>query len=192
MSEEIKFPAGTVFLKNVRLAFPELFVAKQFKGEGAPKYSATFLIEPDSQNDKNVRQAIAEVARAQWEEKTAATLKTIEGQPMKYAYVRGDLRAYDGFEGKMALSAKRKEDDGPVMVLDRDASVLTREHGRPYGGCYVHARVQLWAQQNEWGVGMRATIVVVQFVNDGDSFGGAPQATAVGFSAIEDEAADLV
>lgn len=192
MADEIKFPAGTVFLKNVRLAFPELFVAKQYKGEGEKKYAATFLIDPDSQNDKNIQKAIAEVALAQWGDKTAATLKTIEGQPMKYAYVKGDLKAYDGFEGKMALSAKRKEDDGPVLVLDRDASVLTKEHGRPYGGCYVHARVQLWAQKNEWGNGMRATIVVVQFVNDGDSFGGAPQATATGFAAIEDEAADLV
>lgn len=192
MSDVAKFPAGTVFLKNVRLAFPELYVAKQYKGEGEPKYSATFLIEPGSQNDINIQKAIAEVAAAQWGDKTAQVMKSIEGQPMKFAYLAGDLKAYDGFEGMKALSAKRKETDGVVLVLDRDMTTLTKESGRPYGGCYVNARVQMWAQKNEWGNGMRATLVVVQFLNDGDSFGGAPQATAVGFEAVEDEAADLV
>lgn len=192
MSDVAKFPAGTVFLKNVRLAFPELYVAKQYKGEGEPKYSATFLIEPGSQNDINIQKAIAEVAAAQWGDKTAQVMKSIEGQPMKFAYLAGDLKAYDGFEGMKALSAKRKKDDGPVLVLDRDLTPLTKESGRPYGGCYVNARVQLWAQKNEWGNGMRATLVTVQFLNDGESFGGAPQATVAGFEAVEDEAADLV
>ena len=55
----------------------------------------------------------------------------------------------------------------------------------------MNARVQLWAQKNEWGNGMRATLVTVQFLNDGESFGGAPQATVAGFEAVEDEAGEL-
>ena len=181
-----------MFLKNVRIAFPAVYTAQQFEGTGDAKFAATFLVVPGSQNDISIQKAIAEVAAAQWGDKTAQVVKSIDGQAMKWCYLDGDLKAYDGFAGMKALSAKRKKDDGPVLVLDRDLTPLTKESGRPYGGCYVNARVQLWAQKNEWGNGMRATLVVVQFLNDGDSFGGAPQATAVGFEVVEDEAADLV
>lgn len=192
MSELIKYPAGTVFLKNVRLAFPDLYVAKTFKGEGAPKYGATFLVTPGSENDIKIEKAIVEVSTPQWGDKTALVVKSIIGQPLKWCYLDGDLKEYDGFAGMKALSAKRRETDGPVLVLDRDTTPLTAESGRPYGGCYVNARVQLWAQKNEWGNGMRATLVVVQFLNDGDSFGGASKPSAAGFDSVEDEASDLV
>ena len=42
-----------VKLSNVRLSFPQLFVAKEFKpGDGKPRFDATFLIVPGSANDK--------------------------------------------------------------------------------------------------------------------------------------------
>ena len=45
-------------LTNVRLAFPDLFEAKEFEaGDGKPRYSATFLVEPGSENDKAIRKA---------------------------------------------------------------------------------------------------------------------------------------
>ena len=193
MSELIKFPAGTVFLKNVRISFCDaIYVAKQYKGQGKPKYGATLLITPGSDNDLKIEKAIAEVAAAQWGEKTASVMASIVGQSKSYCYLNGDLKEYDGYAGMKALSTARREEDGPVLVLDRDTTPLTQASGRPYGGCYVNARVQLWAQKNEWGNGMRATLVVVQFMNDGDSFGGASKPTNAGFESVEDEAADLV
>lgn len=184
------YPVGTVFLKRVQIAFPDVYVPKSFEGTGEKKYSSVFLVVPGSQNDLNVQAAIKAVAQAKWGEKAAQTLKALAGQAMKYAYISGDQKAYAGFEGKMALTAKRKEKDGPVRVLDRDLTVLTQESGLPYGGSFVNARVQLWAQANEWGTGMRCTLMTVQFVADGESFGGAPPATEAGFSAIEPENAD--
>lgn len=57
--------------------------------------------------------------------------------------------------------------------------------GRPYSGCYVNAKVQIWAQKDKY-VGVRCTLVSVQFVKDGDAFGGGGPATADGFEAVED------
>ena len=34
-----------IILQNVRLSFPDLYKARQFKGEGKARFSASFLIE---------------------------------------------------------------------------------------------------------------------------------------------------
>jgi hypothetical protein len=48
-----------VKLSNVRLSYNDLFQAKEFKaGDGKPRYSATFLVEPGSEADKAIRAAI--------------------------------------------------------------------------------------------------------------------------------------
>lgn len=194
MSSEIKpaQPEGTVILRKVRLSFPDLFVAKQYQGAGPFNYRATFLVDPGSDNDKAIRDLIRKVANAKWGAKAATILPTIEGQSQKYCYVPGDTKSYDGYAGKMALSASRPQDSGHPVVRDRDMRDIAPEEGRPYGGCFVNCLVQLWAQDNSFGKGIRATIIWVQFVSDGESFGGAPQATDGGMEAVEDAAADYV
>lgn len=192
---ESKKPEVGFMLKAVRLSFPDLFVAKQFDGKGPFNYSATFLIEPGSQNDKTIREELAKVSLARWADKTPAIMKTIEGQSMKFCYVDGNTKAYDGYENKWALSAKRGQDAGHPKVVDTDLRDLLPEEGRPYGGCFVDAKVSIWAQDNAWGKGMRCTLMGVQFIRHGDSFGGAPQATLDGFEAVEvfvDDAMDLI
>lgn len=162
-----------VKLQNVRLAFPDLFVAKEYQNNGKPRYGATFLIEPGSENDKAIRAAIAEVTADKWGKTAAAKLEQIQSNTNKNAYTKGDLKEYDGFAGKMALSARRGADKGPVTVIDRDKSPLGPQSGRPYAGCYVHASVEIYAQTGEnWG--LRCALGGVQFVKDGDAFAAAP------------------
>ncbi len=49
----------TIFINNVRLAFPVLYQPEEFQaGDGKPRYSATLLVEPDSDADKTIRAAI--------------------------------------------------------------------------------------------------------------------------------------
>lgn len=185
----------TVVLTNVRIAFPEVFEAKQFEGKGPFKYAATFLIKPGSDNDTNVRAALAKAAKDKWGDKTEAILKTIDGQSQKYCYLDGNTKDYDGYAGMWALSAKRDKEQGPVLVLDRSGdpkAPLTVADGRPYGGCYVNAKLTIWAQDNEWGKGMRSTLATVQFHHDDAAFGGAGPATADGFGeVVEEDASDL-
>jgi hypothetical protein len=155
----------------VRLAFPDVFTAVQFEASGPRRYNAVFLLHPGGDNDRKVRAAIQEAAEAEHGKKAGAWLKSIENNSNKYCYLDGNLKEYDGFEGTMALSAHRREVDGRVTVLDRNRQTLTPQDGKPYGGCYVNGLVDLWVQKGQYP-GMRCGLLGVQFVEDGDAFGG--------------------
>ena len=97
-----------ILLKDVRLSFPDLFNAVEFKtGDGKPRWNASFLIEPGSENDKLIREAIQFEAKAVWGVNAAKQLKTCEGQSNKYCYLDGNTKAYDGYEGMMCLADRK-------------------------------------------------------------------------------------
>lgn len=174
-----------VKLTNARLSFPALFVAEQYEGKGPFSYKASFLIGEDQpvhvqQADKSWKKTtmaavILQVATEQWKAKAPAILKTIEGQSQKFCWLNGDTKAYDGYEGNYVLTANRADSKGRPMVVDLDKSPLSEKDGKPYAGCFVNGTVEIWAQDNGFGKGMRATLRGVQFLRDGDSFSaGAP------------------
>lgn len=173
-----------VVLKNVRLSFPVLFEAKEFKaGDGKPRYSSTFLVEPGSENDKAIRAAIRSEAEAKFGKKADAILKSFENNANKFCYLNGDLKEYDGYEGKFYLSSHRPATSGAPAVVDRDKTPLGSDSGKPYGGCYVNASVDIYAQAGE-NQGIRCGLVAVQFFADGDAFASAP-ATADDFDDLD-------
>lgn len=186
-----------VKLNDVRLSFPNLFRAKEFKpGDGKPRYDATFLIEPGSENDKRIRAAIAEAGVETWGAKAEKTLRNLESQTNKYAYQDGDMKDYDGYAGLWYLACHSKV---RPLVIDRrpklpdgSPNLLTEEDGKPYAGCYVNATVDIYAQKGE-NPGLRASFSGVQFVRDGDAFGGGSAAKADEFDDLGDsEDDDLV
>lgn len=193
MSETTKDIGNAVMLKAVRISFPDVFTATQYDGKGPFNYRASFLIVPGSENDKKVQAEIARVAKEKWEKKAEAILSSIVGQSQKYCYVNGDTKAYDGYAGMMALSASRPAEAGAVLVLGKNKDViLTAADGKIYGGCYVNAKVQIWCQDNQYGKGVRSSLIAIQFASDGDSFGGSPPATSDGFETTEDDADEFV
>lgn len=177
-------------LQNVRLSFPGLWKAEPFKPGDDPKFKATFLIEKDSALDKAVNEAIKETAKAKWGAKAEAALKSMRNNPNKFCYQDGDTKTYDGYEGMMALSAKNGK---RPLVIDRDRTTLTEADGKPYAGCYVNASVEFFAYENS-GNGISASLLGVQFLKDGDAFGGGSIATEDDFDELEDgaDADDLV
>jgi hypothetical protein len=191
MSEETPKGDSVILLKHVRLSFPDLFEAVQFEGKGNFSYRASFLIDKDSENDKLIRAAIQRTAIAKWGDKAKLIIEGngdvagIKGNSKQYCYISGDMKAYDGYAGKMVISASRPKDKGRPLVLRKNSKTETlgAEDGVIYGGCFVNAKVSTWAQDNKFGQGMRATLIGVQFAADGDAFGGAPPATADGFEA---------
>jgi hypothetical protein len=166
-----------VVLRDVRLSFPDLFEAQQFEGTGPYYYRATFLFPEKSDNYKKVMEAIEEVAKEKWAAKAPGILKAALATPNKTCLVDGDTKDYNGFAGNWALSAARNQDAGPPRIVDRAKNPLVAADGKLYGGAYVNATVELWAQDNKYGKAIRATLVNVQFVKDGESFGGAAPAT---------------
>lgn len=169
-----------VQLANVRLAFPDIWEAVQFEGQGPFNYRATLLQSEDQpvmvqQADKSWKKStmakvISATAEEAWKTKAAAILKSIEGNPQKCCWYDGSIKEYDGYEGNFALSCTRGQDKGRPLVIDRDKTPLTPKDGRPYAGCYVIATVEIWAQDNKWGKAMRATLRGIQFYKDGDAF----------------------
>jgi hypothetical protein len=173
--------AMIIQLKNVRLAFPDLWKPTAFEDGQELKYGATFLVSKKDPQVKAINAAIQEVATEAWKEKAKAVLTSISGQPNKYCFQDGDNKSYDGFQGCMALSAKNKK---RPTVVDKDKTPLTEGDEKPYGGCYVNASVEIWAQDNKWGKAIRASLRGVQFFKDGDQF-------SAGSVASEDEFDDL-
>lgn len=166
-------------LNNVRLSFPDLFTPRGFNG-GEEKFSAVFLIEKGSALDKEVRAAILAKAKEKWGAKGEQIVRSIQGNPNKFCYQDGDTKAYDGYAGMMALKANNKV---RPLVLDVDRSPLVQADGKPYAGCYVNASVEFFTYDNS-GNGISASLRGVQFLRDGDAFGG-------GSAASEDEFDDI-
>lgn len=167
----------TVILKNVRLSFPDLYKARSFEGGGKARYSASFLVEPGSENDKLIKEAINAAAKEAWKDEAGKKLKMYYGQKGQCCYLSGDNKEYEGYEGMMVLSAHRNEDKGAPKVVDRAKQDLPVSSGKIYAGCYVNAKVDIWIQTDKYP-GIRAGLQVVQFVKDGEplSGGGAPTA----------------
>jgi len=173
-------------LNNVRLAFPTLFEAKTVNGEGKPAFSASFLINPSDPQVKALNQAIEQVAKEKWGAKADVILKQMRAQD-KTALHDGDLKAnYDGFPGNLYVSARSAT---RPLVIDADKTPLAEADGKPYAGCYVNASIELWAQDNNYGKRVNASLRGVQFFRDGDAFAGGGVASEDEFDDISEGAA---
>lgn len=181
-----------------RGSFLNLFTPKPYEN-GPPTYNGKFIIDPsDRATVKALDDAMMAVARAKWSEKAQKIFdnlvktgkpKTIEVGFVKDEYTNGDGDAYDGFEGMYYISAKAdpRRDPKP-LIIDADTSPLIESDGRPYSGCYVNVQIEFWAQDNNYGKGIRATLKAVQFVKDGDAFSGGSAADVSAFTNVSDGA----
>lgn len=183
-----------VTLKKVRLAFPALFEAKAVGAGGADSsmyFKAAFPIEPDSKNHKLIEAAIADAVKEKWGAKGTKIREIIEGKGDS-CFVEDGIRnkdgdVYDGFEGMYSLNSGRKEDKGRPTIVDRDGRTqLLPADGKPYAGCYVTALLDIWAQDNSWGRRINCELRGIQFVKDGDAFGGGAAAGLDEFEELEE------
>ena len=174
-------------LTNVRLSFAQLFEAKTVNGEGKPAFSASFLINPNDPQIAAINAAIEAVAKEKWGVKAEANLKVMRSGD-KTCLHSGDLKAnYEGFEGMLYVSSRNAL---RPLVIDVDKTPLVAEDGKPYSGCFVNASVELWAQDNNYGKRVNATLMGVQFFKDGESFSGGGVASTDDFDDLS--ADDLV
>lgn len=172
-------------IKNVRLVFPQLFTAKAVKGEGDPAYSASFLIGKDDPQIKIINAAVEQVGKDKWGAKWPQIKKEIETKDRGILH-DGDMKAtYSGFEGNLYINARNKV---RPTVADRQRVTVTESDGVIYGGCYVNAIVDVWAQDNQFGKRINASLMGAQFVKDGEPFSGGGVASVDDFEEIEEEA----
>lgn len=178
-----------VKLKNVRLSHGQLFKPTEFisngKADGKPKFRAVFLMEPNSENIKAIKEAMVAEAKNLWGAKGIDVLKSISGNPQKCSFQNGNIKPdKDGYPGNFYLGTSNKV---KPRVVDRDGkTVLEESSGRPYDGCYVNAIVDIFASKNT-GNGVFASLKGVMFVKDGDAFGGGAPLTDDAFEDLAEQ-----
>lgn len=180
-----KIEDNIIMLADVRLAFPQLWVATKVNDAGKAAFSAAFLMPPDHPAVAKIKAAIAETAKAKWGEKAAEILQALVAAD-KICLHNGDTKSnLEGYAGNLFVSAR-----GPMrpLIIDANKSPLTEADGRPYSGCYVNAQIALWAQQNNFGKRVNAQLRGVQFLRDGEAFSGGGVADPDEFETVEADA----
>lgn len=175
-------------LNGVRLSFADLFEAVQFDGKGDFYFGCQLLVPEGDPQKATVDQAIKATAKEKWAAKADAVLAGIEGNPQKICWIDGKKREYEGYAGNWALSTKRPQAKGRPLVLDQAKNPVVAADGKVYSGCYVNASVELWAQDNSFGKGIRCTLLGVQFCKDGDAFTAGAAASPDDFEALAEGA----
>ena len=174
-----------VRLNNVRLAFDDLWVAKPYKAGDEPKFGATFLFPPGHPAEALVNAAVKEAAATSWGDDADDNIDMFKDNPNKCCFGKGDKKKkYDGFAGNLYIAAKNTT---RPTVLDTNKAPLTKADGKPYGGCYVNAIIDVWAQKGEYA-GIRASLQGVQYLRDGDAFSGGQVADTDDFEDLSDGA----
>ncbi len=178
-----------ILVRDVRLAFPNLWKASAPKGGGEAAFSASFILPKSHKQLAEIKSAMAALAKDKWGAKADAVLKALEAND-KTALHDGDSKAeYEGFEGNLYISSRSKI---RPSVFDGSRNELNEADGKPYSGCYVNASIELWAQDNSFGKRINAQLRGVQFLKDGDRFaGGGSAADADEFDEISAEEDDL-
>ena len=163
-------------LKHVRVSFVKVFRAEAFRGakrgpsEGGEKaFSINVLIPKKTDAGEamynTVQDLIDDAMDAKWG-KDKPRLK-----PDKFCLRDGDDEDYDGYEGNWYITARNRN---RPKVIDADGKTqLVEEDNRPYSGCYCNVWIRVWAQDNEFGKRVNASLEAVQFVRDGEAFSGA-------------------
>jgi len=160
-------------LNNVRLSYPSLFKRATFGGDET-KYEATFLFpKSDTAKKKEIDAAIKALIADKFKGKKVGA--------DKLCLKDGDDFDGAGYEGHWSLKASN---DGRPTVIDRDKTPLTADDNVVYAGCHVNAIIALWAQDNSYGRRINASLMGVQFVADGERFGGGAVASADEFEEV--------
>lgn len=168
-----------IIIRNVRISFPSLFTKPVINGQEG-KFGAKFILDPE------VNKADIKALESQIAVLLRDKLKNIKLPSEKKCLRHGDDVGRPEYEGNFVLSSSNKV--RPVVIDGRQQPV-TEEDGVIYSGCYVNAKVELWAQDNKFGKRINATLIAVQFKADGEPLGGGvvTHAKAVEGFEVEDE-----
>lgn len=178
---------NVIRLKGARLAFAriekaEARLGKDGKPKGTAKFSATLLLDPSNADHA------ATIKEIKVEAKRLLDLKFGEGAwPKNNFYLcfgEGNKldKVYDGF--KDMFYVKAADSNRPLTGNRAGKVVAAGDPQFPYSGCYVNSNITLWTYDNE-SKGCGANLRSLQFVRDGEAFGGAQRSADQEFEALE-------
>lgn len=147
-----------------RVSFPHLFKPHAPpNSKNDPKYSIDMLFS-DPNDVKNIREACAKIMT----QKFGADQK--KWPKLKYNVIKnGDEKdGINGYAGHLYVTAR--SGDKPAVVDREKQEVLDQR--KFYGGCYARAQISLFWYDTNGNKGIGVGLNAVQFVKDGESFGG--------------------
>lgn len=153
-----------IMLKNVRVSFPHLFKRPTINGEEGKCGAALMLHNED--NAKIIAKLKSEIEGLC---KTRFKGRVLPGD--KLCLRPGEDRGRAEYDGHHVLSANSK--DRPFVISNDGRGVISEEADSPiYAGCYVNAKIRLWAQDNQFGKRINCELVAIQFARDGEPLDG--------------------
>lgn len=161
-------------LNNIRLAFPDIFEPKPFKGQGDPYYTCKLIIHPTKQAAmiQQIKTEMLNRAKEKWGTKAEANFKALMSTDKVCLKDGNTLGETAGFADMVYLSLRNDVSRKPKIYDQDGVTPLVASSGRLYSGCYVNADVGIWVQDNEFGKRINARLRGVQFYKDGDAFTG--------------------
>lgn len=184
-------PVGRMMLRNVRLCFAQDAVTAKAPDAEKPavlKYGAHVLLPPDHPQIPEIHAKIAAAAAAKWKDPKVAALKLAQAKATdKLPLHDGNLKAnWAGHAGHLYFKAVADEADTPTWLGGPTGKTpLAWGDAKKvfYGGCYVNVSVEIFAYDNK-STGFTAQFRGIQFLRDGDSFGGGSPASADEFDEV--------
>lgn len=182
MAEKSNEPT-MVRLRMVRLSYPHLFKAKGFgrKNEGTPKFSATAIIDPETRSGRDNIKRLEDAIAAAKEDKWGSKIPKIKDD--RICLREGD-RDDDASRDMMIVAASN---EARPTVLDQDGNEVTAADDVVYAGCYGDMIVRIWAQDNDYGQRVNASLEGFRFREDGEPLSSRRRVTAEDFDDDEDD-----
>lgn len=148
-------------INNARLSYPSLFQKGNFKGE-VTNYSATLLIPKSNKKFKD-----------EYDAEMKSIMDNFKNIKLKASLRDGDDEDNEDPAHHGCWVLKASSNRRPV-VLDRDMSQITEDDDKIYAGCYVNAAVTpYYSTEAKHGKKIiYCNLHGIQFVKDGEAFGG--------------------
>lgn len=180
-----------VKLSNVRFSYLNVFVPRVNKGQPETdengkdkrKFSSALIFSTDSPDAKAMETAIEQVAKEKWGEKATGILKKLYSTG-KVCLKEGSTRIgedgeiADGYEGMLFVNASASADKPPAVfnkfgqkITDATRGAFSGESRPPFSGDYGQAMIQIWAQDNQFGQRINATLLGVALSKFGEPLG---------------------
>lgn len=190
---EAKKSIGLIHVSNVRFSYFygfEPFTAQPSRQNPNPKpvYTVHGLLTPDHPDLVKIAQTIELVGEAKWKDKWPVIKAGLKGAD-KLCLHKGDVTkaGKPEYAGLYFISASNSR---PFTIVDADRTPLREKDGKPYSGCYGNLIVDIWAQDNNFGQRINATVTGAQFLRHAEAFGGGAQAAAPEEFGIHAQSAD--
>jgi hypothetical protein len=172
---------GQVVLENVRASYLHIWKAQASVKDGKLKFSANFLIDPETadgkKNIKKCNAAVNAVAKEEWGDKFEKILAAIATDRMNFrageTFTNDEGDIYAGYEDQMVAKGANER---KFPIVDRAKQPTTESDGVIYSGCYVDAVLRFYtvSGKDKGGNGVFASLEAIRFRRDGEAFGAAP------------------